>query len=145
MKDAYKKQVSLLLDILPEVAKEEGFIFFMLCGKRPIYELLRPHPIDQSAVFKSQFAGMTDDVFGYDEYENMREILTKTVNESLTKEDKDFLLAFAKGEPDWTKMDYSSFPAIRWKQLNIKKLKKDNPRKFAEQIEVLGNLLISRI
>jgi len=31
--------------------------FFLLCGKRPIQELLNPHPIDQSTVFESQFNG----------------------------------------------------------------------------------------
>lgn len=32
---------------------KEGFIFFLLCGKRPIHELLNPHDIDQTAVFES--------------------------------------------------------------------------------------------
>lgn len=116
---------------------KEGFLFFLLCGKRPIHELLKPHAVDQSAVFESQFSGMTDDSFGYDEYENTRELLIKTVNESLTPEDKKFLLAFFKGEPDWTKIDYSKFPAIKWKLLNINKLKESNPKKHKEQMEII--------
>ena len=120
---------------------KEGFIFFLLCGKRPIHELLRPHSIDQSTIFESQFNGMTDNSFGYDEYESTREHLIKVVNESLTKEDKDFLLAFAKGEPDWTKRDYSKFPAIKWKLLNINKLKESNASKYEEQIKILKQVL----
>jgi hypothetical protein len=92
-------------------------------------------------VFKSQFEGMTDDTFGYDEYENTKETLVQMINESLTKEDKDFLLAFAKGEPDWTKVDYSNFPAIKWKLLNINKLKENNPQKHEEQVEALKCIL----
>lgn len=117
---------------------KEGFIFFLLCGKRPIHELLRPHPIDQSAIFESQFKGMTDVAFGYDDYQATRELLIKTINDSLTEEDKKFLLAFSKGEPDWSKFDYSEYPAIRWKLLNINKLKESNPQKYEEQIEKLN-------
>ena len=121
---------------------KEGFLFFLLCGKRPIHELLRPHCINQTAVFESQFKGMTEHAFGYDEYVNTREDLIKMINESLTNEDKKFLLAFSKGEPDWTNVDYSKFPAIRWKLLNINKLKNDNPLKYGEMVEILKHVLL---
>ena len=120
---------------------KEGFIFFLLCSKRPMQELLNPHPIDQSAVFESQFKGMTDNSFGIHEFENTRELLIKMINESLTDEDKGFLLTFSKGEPDWTKIDYSKFPAIRWKLLNIQKLKDNNPSKYAEQVDTVRQIL----
>lgn len=120
---------------------KEGFIFFLLCGKRPIQELLNPHPIDQSAIFESQFNGMTDNSFGNEEFQATREQLIKLINESLTLEDKKFLLAFSKGEPDWRKVDYSKYPAIKWKLLNINKLKEQNPQKFTEQINILEQIL----
>ncbi|MBF0650801.1 nucleotidyl transferase AbiEii/AbiGii toxin family protein [Dysgonomonas sp. GY75] len=120
---------------------KEGFIFFLLCSKRPMQELLNPHRIDQSAVFESQFKGMTDNSFGVHEFENTRELLIKMINESLTNEDKEFLLTFSKGEPDWTKIDYSKFPAIRWKLLNIQKLKDNNPSKYAEQVDAVRQIL----
>ena len=121
---------------------KEGFIFFLLCGKRPIHELLKPHSVNQSAVFESQFSGMTDNTFGYDDYINTRKSLIKIVNESLTKEDKEFLLAFSKGEPDWTNIDYSKYPAIKWKLLNINKLKENNPQKYGEMVETLKHVLL---
>ncbi len=120
---------------------KEGFIFFMLCGKRPIHELLNPNLIDQSAIFESQFNGMTDNSFGYGDYQTTRDQLIKMVNESLTLEDKKFLLAFSKGEPDWRTVDYSKFPAIKWKILNIQKLKEKNPQKYNEQVEILEGIL----
>ena len=121
---------------------KKGVLFFLLCGKRPIHELLRPHFIDQSIVFESQFKGMTDSSFEYPEYVNTRETLIKMVNESLTKEDKEFLLAFSKGEPDWTNVDYSKYPAIKWKLLNVNKLKNENPQKHKETIEILKHVLL---
>ncbi len=114
---------------------KEGFIFFLLCSKRPMQELLNPHLIDQSIVFESQFKGMTDNSFEDNEFKNTRELLIKMVNESLTNEDKEFLLTFSKGEPDWTKVNYGKLPAVRWKLLNIQKLKDNNPSKYAEQVD----------
>ncbi|MFA5650632.1 MAG: nucleotidyl transferase AbiEii/AbiGii toxin family protein [Proteiniphilum sp.] len=122
---------------------KEGFIFFLLCSRRPIQELLIPHLIDQSAVFESQFNGMTDNSFGYDEYQATRKQLIRIINESLTPEDKNFLLAFSKGEPDWTKNDYSKYPAVRWKLLNINKLKEINPQKYTEQVDAVKRVLSS--
>lgn len=133
---------NLINDIGYSTEIKEGFIFFLLCGKRPIHELLNPHLVDQSAVFESQFNGMTDTSFGYDEYRTIREQLRKMINESLTQEDKKFLLAFAKGEPDWERVNYSNFPAIKWKLLNIDKLKENSPQKHKEQIEILKQTLL---
>jgi hypothetical protein len=132
---------NLINDIGYSTDIKEGFIFFLLCSKRPMHELLKPHSIDQSTVFESQFRGMTDNSFGYEEYENIKKRLIKTINESLTADDKDFILAFSKGEPDWTTIDYGKFPAIRWKLLNINRLKESNPLKYRAQIDMLERIL----
>ncbi|MDR0973937.1 MAG: nucleotidyl transferase AbiEii/AbiGii toxin family protein, partial [Prevotellaceae bacterium] len=104
-----------------------GFIFFLLCGKRPIHEMLNPQHIDQQTVLDSQFNGMTDQSFTYEDYETTRERLIQVVKQSLTTEDRVFIQAFAKGEPIWENVDYSQYPAIRWKLLNLRKLNTENP------------------
>jgi hypothetical protein len=114
-----------------------GFLFFLLCGNRPFHELLNPKRLDQRIVFNSQFNGMTDQSFSYEEFEETREQVISEVNKSLTDKDKAFLLAFTKGEPVWNEIDYSMFPAVRWKLLNIRKLRDSNPQKYKEQIELL--------
>jgi predicted nucleotidyltransferase component of viral defense system len=118
-----------------------GFLFFLLCDNRPIHELLNPKYLDQRIVFDSQFSGMTDLLFSYDEFEEIRKQLVSIVNKSLTVNEKNFLLAFIKGEPDWADVDYSMFPAIRWKMLNMKKLKENNPQKFWKQVELLERVI----
>lgn len=132
---------SLIHDIGYTTDIKEGFIFFLLCSKRRIHELLKPHTIDLSTVFENQFRGMTDAAFGHDEYENTRALLIKMVNESLTNKDKEFLLAFAKGEPDWSEVNYRQYPVIRWKLLNIINLKKNNIQKYEEQIKMLEEVV----
>jgi hypothetical protein len=54
---------------------------------------------------------------------------------------KVFLLAFSKGDPDWSKLDYSKFPAVKWKLLNINKLKIIDPQKYSEQVAALKQIL----
>ncbi|MDR1610862.1 MAG: nucleotidyl transferase AbiEii/AbiGii toxin family protein [Candidatus Symbiothrix sp.] len=118
-----------------------GFIFFLLCGKRPFHELLNPQRINQKTVFDSQFSGMSNEPFSYSDYEETRERVIVLINKSLSEKDKSLLVSFAKGEPKWDISDYGIFPAIRWKLLNINKLKNDNPHKYFEQIELLEKAL----
>ena len=127
---------------------KRGFLFFLLCGKRPLHEILNPNHIDMQVVFTSQFTGMTDENFTYEEFERIRAYLVLLVNNSLTGNEKDFLLSYVKGEPNWTDFDYSKFPAIKWKIFNINKLKRENPVKFSEnatKLETLFSVLKSRM
>jgi predicted nucleotidyltransferase component of viral defense system len=119
---------------------KSGFIFFLLCSNRPIHELLNPQLINHEAVFSSQFKGMTDQPFSYKEYEKVRTLLIDTIHKSLTKDDKEFLMTFVKGEPTWDKVNYSMYPSIKWKSMNIDNLKRTNPKKFQEQITLLKQL-----
>jgi len=119
---------------------KQGFLFFLLCGKRPIDEVLNPNFTNQRVIFDSQFSGMTNEEFTYEEFEKIRKRLATLIQESLTDSDKEFLLSFVSGNPDWKDFDYSKYPAIKWKQLNINKLKQDNPIKFRESVKKLEDL-----
>ena len=119
---------------------KQGFLFFLLCGKRPIDEVINPNFTNQRVVFDSQFSGMTNDKFTYEEFEKIREELVLLIQKSLKSSDKEFLLSFVSGNPYWKDFDYSKYPAVKWKQLNINKLKKENTIKFRENIKKLDDL-----
>jgi hypothetical protein len=119
---------------------KQGFLFFLLCGKRPINEVLNPNFTDQRVIFESQFSGMTNKEFTYQEFEKIREELVLLIQKSLTDNDKEFLLSFVSGNPNWKNFDYSKYPAIKLKQLNINKLNSENPTKFNEIIKKLENI-----
>jgi len=119
---------------------KQGFLFFLLCGKRPIDEVINPNFTNQRVVFDSQFSGMTNDKFTYEEFEKIREELVLLIQKSLKSSDKEFLLSFVSGNPYWKDFDYSKYPAVKWKQLNINKLKKENTIKFIENIKKLDDL-----
>jgi len=133
--------VKLMFDIIKSFdGVKRGFINCLLGGDRPIVESLSPNRIDQSETLVNQFAGMTEIPFSYNDYEETREKLVDIVNSNLTGKDKEFLLNFESGNPDWQNSEYADFqdfPAIQWKLLNINKLKFENPAKFRENSKKL--------
>jgi predicted nucleotidyltransferase component of viral defense system len=118
----------------------QGFMFCLLGSDRPIVEMLSPNLIDQRETLDNQFAGMTTVPFSYDDYEKTRLSLIEYVNNNLTDSDKQFLISFEEGTPEWEITDYSKFkdfPSVRWKLININKLKENNPKKHKQEIERL--------
>lgn len=119
---------------------KDGFILSLLGSDKPIIESLQPNPIDQSEALEKQFKGMSDVDFSYSDYEEARKNLIALVNDSLTYTDREFLLSFEEGIPDWSKCcagNLSIYPSVKWKIRNIVKLKKTNPDKHKQGTEKL--------
>lgn len=115
------------------------------CDK-PVIESLQPNAIDQTEALENQFEGMSDTPFTYPDYEEARHKLIRQVNDSMTETDREFLLSFENGEPDWEKCcagDLSRYPSVKWKLQNIAKLKMSNPQKHKEGVEKLSGFFIS--
>jgi predicted nucleotidyltransferase component of viral defense system len=119
---------------------KNGFLLALLGGVRPPHEILNPILKDLQAVFESQFSGMTNTDFSYLEFEETRKELLRRVNESLESKDKDFILSFANGAPDWSIHDFQLFPAVQWKLQNILSLKDKDPLKHQDQLNKLKSL-----
>ena len=83
---------------------------------------------------------MTNEEFTYEEFTKIRSELVPLIQKSLTDSEKEFLLSFASGNPIWKDFDYSKYPAIKWKQINISRLKQENPIKFSESVRKLEDL-----
>lgn len=117
-----------------------GIFYALLGSDRPILESLAPNFIDQRDTMETQFKGMSDMEFSYTDFEATRQDLVLMVNAVLTNTDKQFLVTFENGEPDWTISDYGylkDFPSVKWKLLNIQKLQHLNSRKHREEVEKL--------
>lgn len=97
--------------------------------------------LDQRTAFENQFEGMTAEEFTYEEYEQTRLDLIEIVNRELTDEDKQFLLRFKDLDLDWSLYPFSKFPGVKWKLLNLDKLKANNPDKHAELLNKLKEVL----
>ncbi len=118
---------------------KKGFIFYLICGNRPIYELLFPHFADQSNVFQTQFSGMSSYPFSYKDFENTRKKLVELIHKKLTNNDKKFLLELENGTPNWQIYDFKDFPAVKWKLRNVEKFKKEKPNEHREMLNKLEN------
>lgn len=124
---------------------KNGFMLCLLGSDKPIIESLQPNDIDQTEALENQFQGMTETPFGYEDYLESRTALLSLVNGGLTITDKEFLLSFEQGEPDWQKCcagDLSQYPSVQWKLLNIGKLKESNPVKFEQGVNKLRRNLM---
>ena len=119
----------------------KGFLFCLLSNKRPVHEILAPRLIDQRSIFKSHFGGMTDEPFTYEMFETVRSEIHTRILTSLNTNDKEFLMSFVNGNPVWKDNHWKEFPGIRWKLLNINKLKDSDPGKFQNQLHQLDAVL----
>ena len=120
---------------------KKGFIFYLVSSNRPIVEMLFPHLQDQHVVFEKQFMGMTYEPFSYADFESTRELLIQRIHKSLSNEDKKFLLSIENGTPLWDSYDFSIFPAVQWKLLNIKHFIKYKPADHKRLFSKLENKL----
>lgn len=56
------------------------------------------------------------------------------------------LVSFEQGNPAWKESvygDFAEYPSVKWKLLNLNKLKKANPRKLEKEAKLLDNILSS--
>lgn len=122
-----------------------GFLVALISHMRPINELLNPTFIDQRNAFETQFSGMSDIPFSYEEFEKTREELISQIISKLTLEDKRFLVSFKEADPIWEFFNVenaSELPAVRWKLQNIERLKRENPQKHSDLVDTLEKVLL---
>ena len=128
---------------LPLSDCREGLIFCLLGSDRPIHESLSPSFIDQRDAMVNQFDGMTDVAFTYEEFEATRAQLVDDVKALMTETDREFLVSFESGQPEWDGYEFEyfkNFPSVQWKLLNLQKLAKQNPLKMAEEADKLRSV-----
>jgi len=121
-----------------------GFMVALLSHMRPINEVIRPNFIDQRHAFETQFSGMADIPFSYEDFERTREHLVNDIHLKLTEKDRLFLMSFKEGIPDWENFivrNAKELPAINWKLQNIIRLKKENSQKHKEMVRSLERAL----
>ena len=77
--------------ITPEI--KNGFIVALLSHGRTPYELLQPNIQNQEDTFNKEFVGMSDEPFTYQDHLTTFDTLLKSIHNSLTTTDREFLLS----------------------------------------------------
>lgn len=83
-------------------------------------------------------------LYTYTDYETTHTQLIQIINSSWTETDRNFLLSFKKGEPNWSLfpiLALKELPAIRWKVENINKLIRENSKKHEELLNKLKKVI----
>ena len=114
------------------------FLVYLISGNRPIAEMLRPQLKDLRVVYERQFLGMTLVPVSLEELIAVRERLIKDIYQILTDTQKQFLLSFKRGEPDWELLGVGGvehLPAVQWKLWNIKKIPKAKHQAALSKLE----------
>lgn len=108
-----------------------------------MHELLAPAtPLDK-APYNDEFIGMTQETISQGELVETGVRLHEDIQKRLTGHTAKFLLSLHDATPDFELIDLpeaARLPAIRWKLMNLEKLKRHNPEKQAAQREQLERL-----
>jgi predicted nucleotidyltransferase component of viral defense system len=140
-----------LFDVLQLFAHEgitagirRAFVVYLASHNRPVHEVLFPSLRDIRQEFERNFAGMTAERVELNALLAARERMMRELQQGLNADERKFLLSLVVAEPEWSLLGVphlDQLPGPRWKLQNVEKLRKANPRKFAEQSETLAQLL----
>lgn len=96
-----------------------------------------PRRKDVRKEFEHGFEGMTSDPVSLGGLLKAREDLITEVSGQMPKEHREFLIGFKRGKPDWALLGVdgaAELPAVRWKQINLDKLRATDREKLVVQL-----------
>jgi len=117
------------------------FVAYLAGHNRPVHEVLFAKAKPLEPAFTSEFAGMTRDVIELDALVRVQARLLEELPRQLTPAHRDFLLTLVQGSPAWEQMPMRhlhELPALKWKLMNLAKLKKSSATRFAAQNQLLA-------
>jgi len=112
------------------------FLIYAASSPRPLHELIAPNRIAIDRTFAQEFDGMTIEHVPVQTLLSARDQLMHDVADRTAGAAAEFLLSLHDGEPDFGLIGHpaaANLPAIKWKLLNLRKLRDSNPDKHADQ------------
>ena len=119
------------------------FMVYVASSGRPMHELLAPATPPPDGLYDQEFAGMTRETVTKGALDDVRARLHADIRERLTGDVAAFLLSLHDAEPDFDLIglpDAATLPAVRWKLVNLERLKKANSDKHTAQRDALKRL-----
>ena len=116
------------------------FVVYLAGHNRPVHEVLFPQCQPLAATFSNEFKGMARNEIPLAQLEQAQLDLIHQLPRHLTTRHREFLLSLVRAEPAWELMPFnnlSALPALKWKILNLEKLRKSNAKRFAAQYNEL--------
>ena len=116
------------------------FMVYVASSGRPMHELLAPAALLSMDLYDEEFVGMTREAVPWAALVEVRRRLHADIGSRLKGDIAAFLLSLHDVEPDFGLIglpQVSDLPAIRWKLMNLEKLKHANPEKHGAQRDAL--------
>jgi predicted nucleotidyltransferase component of viral defense system len=120
------------------------FLIYVASSGRPPHELLKPNFANLEESFTREFEGMALQPVSVNELKDARSRLTSDLLARLDDKAMRFLLSLHDGEPDFEAIGLphaANLPAVRWKILNLAKLREQNLEKHTEQRRAILDML----
>jgi predicted nucleotidyltransferase component of viral defense system len=118
----------------------EVFVVYLISSDRPIAEVLAPNLRPLAATFEEQFLGMSLIPVTLKELEATRDVMITLIQERLTDRQRQFLISFKRGEPDWSLLNLegvSELPAVQWKLLNVRRMRPEKREEASERLRLV--------
>ena len=119
------------------------FMVYVASSGRPMHELLAPPTPFRKNLYDEEFVGMTREAVSPEALADAARTLHADISSRLHGDVAAFLLSLHDAEPDFGLLGLpaaSDLPAVRWKLVNLKKLRDTNPGKHAAQRGALERL-----
>jgi hypothetical protein len=119
----------------------EVFVVYLLSSDRSLADMLAPNRQPLATIFEEQFRGMALTPVTVKELEQTRETMISLIRSKLTERQRQFLLSFKRGEPDWGLLNLTGaadLPAVQWKLQNVRRMA---PTKREQALEHLRHVL----
>ena len=126
--------IKLLLEIeglSNEIRK--AFVVYLISHNRPMVEILNPGLQNLTEIFNLEFEGMTIETVTLDELVSVRSELIKVIKQSLTIDERKFILSVKNKSPQWELIGIDhvkDLPAVKWKLKNINQMDIKKHRKI---------------
>jgi predicted nucleotidyltransferase component of viral defense system len=122
----------------------QTFLAYILSHNRPAHEVLQPRLKETTQAFEQEFVGMTVEETSLDTLLAVRAQLISEIRSHLDESSTRFLLSFHALKPEWDFLrlpNVRNLPAIRWKLMNLERLRIEQPVKYREMLQNLEALL----
>lgn len=119
----------------------EVFVIYLISSDRSLADMLAPSRQPIAETFEEQFRGMALRPVTVEELEQTRETMISLIRAKLTERQRQFLMSFKGGEPDWSLLNLrnvADLPAVQWKLQNVRRM---TPAKRGQALERLRLVL----